>query len=133
MRKDKVAAARQRVREAKAAWREAQRQAVSIHKALKRSLRERDVAVAKVRKAERALEDVREEERGRRIGARIAMKDGVLAMALADARPLLPEQVDRAGAFGLDGIVGLSRSKRTIAALAELRRLLAQPKKRGGK
>ncbi len=129
----KVEDARQRVREAKAAWREAQKQAVSGHKALKRSLRERDVAADKVRMAERALDDLREEERGRRIGARIAKNAPLLASALVIGRPLTLDEANAARDFGL-AVNQFCRSRLNESARAEIRRRrLAPPKKRGGK
>ncbi len=132
---DKVTAARQRVREAKAAWREAQKQAVSGHKALKRSLRERDVAAAKVRKAERALGEAMGHARGRRIGGKIYRHSADLARLVLERWAHLDGQPAEAIRLGLDvhsdGVLGRTHSN--YAALAELRRLLDPPKKRGGK
>ena len=137
----KVEDARQRVREAKAAWREAQKQEADARKSLRRSKRETDVAATKVRMAERALDDLREWEYGRRIGARIAKNAPLLAGALGRGRPLTLEEVNAARDFGLtvlSDMTGVDQpcigSRLNESARAEIRRRrLAPPKKRGGK
>lgn len=128
-------ALRQRVRDAQAAYREAEKKVAPARKALKISLREADAARSELRKAENALDAIRAFEHGRRVGAKIYKHSEDLARTVLDRWAHLAEQPADAIRLGIevhsDGTMGPFQVN--YGALAELRRLLKTKKKRGGK